>query len=483
MKITSHLLNLSLIAVIAITSGCASQPQLTQEQILNQNQKVASLNAALKQAKANDAELLAAESYTRASNSLDRAMTAASNNSVEVANAEATAGLKSIDKLNRDIRITRETLAEVLQARDRAYKAGANTLQSNKFAELDAQLKRTATMIEDGNIEKAKKRRPELLADYQQIQLVALKQNTMNLAKTALADAKQQRATKYAPKTLAQAEEEMALAVKILDADRTQTGKANIHAKKAKSLAEQSAAITETVKDFDRRDYTMEDIVLWHQQHLLSINEPLGEQLPLNESSDKVVLSLRNAITKVVNERNMTRSQLQEAEQQSQAQLQSAEKRIAGLQTASQLAKQKEQAEQQKFVAIQGMFTEGEANVYRQRQNVLISAHGFQFPSGQSEIQANNFPLMNKIIRAIKTFPKAYIEVAGHTDSMGDDLSNQLLSETRAEKVAKFLNEVGEISSSRIMSRGFGETRPVATNETSEGRAENRRVEIKIINE
>jgi outer membrane protein OmpA-like peptidoglycan-associated protein len=275
----------------------------------------------------------------------------------------------------------------------------------------------------------------------------------------------------------------MALAVKILDADRTQTGKANVHAKKAKWLAEQSAAITETVKDFDRRDYSMEDIVLWHQQHLLSINEPLGKQLPLNEPSDKVVLSLRNSVSKVVDERNMTRSQLQETEQQSQAQLQSAEKRIAGLQTASQLQKEKERAEQQKFEAVQAMFTENEANVYRQRQNVLISAHGFQFPPGQSEIQANNFPLMNKIIRAINNFPKAYIEVAGHTDSMGDDLSNQLLSESRAEKVAKFLHEVGEIASNRIMSRGFGETRPVATNETREGRAENRRVEIRIINE
>lgn len=483
MKIKSQLFSLSLVVATAIISGCASQPQLTQEQILNQNQKVASLNSALKQAKANDAELLAAESYTRASNSLDRAMTAASNNSVEVANAEATAGLKSIEKLNRDTRVTREILAEVLQARDRAYKAGANTLKKDRFAELDADLKRTATMIEDGNIEKAKKRRPELLADYQQIQLVALKQNTMNLAKSALADAKQQRATKNAPKTLAQAEEEMALAVKILDADRTQTEKANIHAKKAKSLAEQSAAISETVKDFDRRNYTMEDIVLWHQQQLLSINEPLGKQLLLNEPSDKVVLNLRNAVAKVVNERNMTLGQLQETEQQSQAQLQSAEKRITGLQTASQLEKQKERAEQQKFEVVQAMFAEGEANVYRQRTNVLISAHGFQFPSGQSEIQANNFPLMNKIIRAIKTFPKAYIEVAGHTDSMGNDTNNQMLSESRAEKVAKFLNEVGEISSSRIMSRGFGETRPVATNETREGRAENRRVEIKIINE
>ena len=477
MKIITGLFCLSLAAAAITMGGCASQPQMTQEQILSQNQKVASLNSALKQAKANDAELLAPESYTRAGNLLDRAMVAASNNSSEVANAEAAAGLKAIDKLTSDSKKTREILDEVLQARDRAHKAGANT------DDVDADLKRTAIMVEDGNIEKAKKRRPELLAQYQKIQLVALKKNTMSLAKSALADARQQRATKYAPKTLAQAEEEMALAVTILDADRSQTEKANLHAKKAKWLAEQSAAISETIKDFDRRDYTMEDIVLWHQQQLQTINEPLGGQLPFNEPDKKVVLGFRNTLDKLVYERNMTRAQLLEAEQLSQAQQQSTEKRIAGMMSATQAEKQKQHEEQQKFEVVQAMFNESEANVYRQRTNVLISAHGFQFPSGQSEIQANNFPLMNKIIRAIKTFPKAYIEVSGHTDSMGDDASNQLLSESRAAKVAKFLNEVGEISSSRIMSKGFGETRPVASNETREGRAENRRVEIKIVNE
>jgi len=477
MKIITGLFCLNLAAAAITMGGCASQPQLTQDQILSQNQKVASLNSALQKAKANDAELLAPESYTRASNSLDRAMVAASNNSTEVANTEAAAGLKDIDKLTSDSQKTREIMDEVLHARERAIKAGANT------ADVDADLKRSAIMVEDGNIEKAKKMRPELLAQYQQIQLVALKKNTMSLAKSALADARQQRATKYAPKTLAQAEEEMALAVTILDADRSQTEKANLHAQKAKWLAEQSAAISETIKDFDRRDYTMEDIVLWHQQQLQTINEPLGGQLPFNEPDKKVVLGFRNTIDKLVNERNMTRAQLQEAEQLSQAQQQSAEKRIAGMMSATQAEKEKQRAEQQKFEAVQALFNETEANVYRQRTNVLISAHGFQFPSGQSEIQANNFPLMNKIIRAIKTFPNAYIEVSGHTDSMGDDASNQLLSESRAAKVAKFLNEVGEIPSSRIMSKGFGETRPVASNENREGRAENRRVEIKIVNE
>jgi len=73
--------------------------------------------------------------------------------------------------------------------------------------------------------------------------------------------------------------------------------------------------------------------------------------------------------------------------------------------------------------------------------------------------------------------------VSGHTDATGDDATNQVLSKLRAEKVAKFLVEVGSYNANLITYRGFGETHPVASNETSEGRAENRRVEIKIINE
>jgi outer membrane protein OmpA-like peptidoglycan-associated protein len=90
---------------------------------------------------------------------------------------------------------------------------------------------------------------------------------------------------------------------------------------------------------------------------------------------------------------------------------------------------------------------------------------------------------MNKIIRAIELFPKARIEVSGHTDSTGADNINKSLSKARADKVGKFLSEVGEIASSRITTTGYGETRPVASNKTAAGRAENRRVEIKIINE
>jgi len=466
MIITKGLFGLSLIVALIAVGGCASsQQKLTLDEVLDKYPEVASLDAAVKNSKENGAELLAPEGYAKALDSWKSAMNAAHNHKTDAANKAAKEGLKVIDKLDRDTESSKQLLAEVLSARERAMAAGIANLQSEKLEELDGDLKKTAALIEEGNVEKAKQRRPKLIEGYAQLELTALKQSTADQAKSAIASAKQQGAEKYAPKTIALAEEKMAIAVSILDADRTQTDKADVQAKKAKWLAEQSAAITETVKDFDRRDYTKEDIVLWHQSQLSTVNEPLGGQLPFNEPGDNAVISLRNTI-----------AQLKSAEDKYGKQLALTEKERLALE-------EKDRADKQKFETVQAMFTAQEANVYRQRQNVLISAHGFQFPSGVSEIQAGNFPLMNKIIRAIKIFPNSRIEISGHTDSTGADNINQSLSKARAEKVGKFLSEVGEISSSRIKTSGFGESRPVASNKTAAGRAENRRVEIMIVNE
>jgi outer membrane protein OmpA-like peptidoglycan-associated protein len=466
MKITTGLYGLSLVVALITMGGCASsQPKLTQEEVMSQYPQVASLNTEVKDAQAKGSEYLAPQSYETARESLESAMNAAHNNKKDDASEAAAKGLKIVDKMKKDTASSKQLLSEVLQARERAMAAGVATLQAEKLAEVDKSLIKTSALIEEGNIEKAKQRRPELLQGYTQLELAALKQGTAELAKSAIASAKKQGAEKYAPKTLAQSEEKMALAVSILDADRTQKEKAEVQAKNAKWLAERSAAITETVKDFDRRDYTKEDIVLWHQAQLSTVNEPVGGQLPFNESSDAVVLSLKASIEK-----------LKSAEISYSKQLASTEKERLAMEA-------KDRAVKKQFETVQAMFTKEEANVYLQRQNVLISAHGFQFPSGVSEIQTANFPLMNKIIRAIELFPKSRIEVSGHTDSTGADNINKSLSQARAEKVGKFLSEVGEIASSRIKAIGYGESRPVASNKTAEGRAENRRVEIKIINE
>jgi OmpA-OmpF porin, OOP family len=464
MKTTNGLIGLTMALATLALGGCASQPKLTQDQIRAQYPQVQTLEVALKDARSIDAELLAPQSYTAANKSLDSALSAAASNDGEDAAKAANEGLKTVKKLNVDTEKSRDILTDVLQARDRAYAAGAATMQKDAIAKLDGELKKSASLVENGEIEKAKQLRPEILAGYQKLELATLKQGTVVLAKSAIANAREQGAEKLAPVTLARAEEQMALANTVLDADRSQTAKADIYAKRAKWYADQSASITETVRDFKRRDYSMEDVILWHQQQLGIVNQPLGLELPFDESSDKAALSLKDAVSNLVAKEQTVNKQLVMTEQQSQA------------------AQLKDRKSQQKFDMVQAMFTPKEADVFRKGQNVLISAHGFMFPTGQSEIQTANFPLMNKIIQAIKIFPGARIEVTGHTDSTGDDNANQLLSDARAEKVARFLVEVGEMSQDKISSRGFGESRPVATNESVVGRAENRRVEINIIN-
>jgi len=146
-----------------------------------------------------------------------------------------------------------------------------------------------------------------------------------------------------------------------------------------------------------------------------------------------------------------------------------------------ELTKQAQKELQQRFEFVQSLFDPGEARVFLQRQNVIIAAQGFNFPPGQSEIDAVNFPLLNKIVQSIKKFPDSKISVEGHTDSTGNAGLNMKLSEERAKKVAGFLVDIGEIDAARVTSQGFGKERPVASNETKEGRSANRRVEIQIL--
>ena len=87
---------------------------------------------------------------------------------------------------------------------------------------------------------------------------------------------------------------------------------------------------------------------------------------------------------------------------------------------------------------------------------------------------------LTQVAQSMNEYPNSLIDVYGHTDSTGSDAYNQTLSENRARTVANFLISQG-VSSSRIRSQGFGETMPVASNDTAEGRTKNRRVEIKIV--
>ena len=92
---------------------------------------------------------------------------------------------------------------------------------------------------------------------------------------------------------------------------------------------------------------------------------------------------------------------------------------------------------------------------------------------------AESFDLLNKIASAANRCASFNITIGGHTDSMGDDAYNQRLSEARAATVKNYLSEQ-QVEADRMTATGFGETSPVATNATTEGRAQNRRITFTV---
>ena len=99
------------------------------------------------------------------------------------------------------------------------------------------------------------------------------------------------------------------------------------------------------------------------------------------------------------------------------------------------------------------------------------------FETGKSDIKAESEPIIEQIAEMLKKNPSLKVSREGHTDNVGAEKSNQVLSESRAKSVVEALVAKG-INANRLASKGWGQSKPVADNQTEEGRAKNRRVEI-----
>ena len=114
-------------------------------------------------------------------------------------------------------------------------------------------------------------------------------------------------------------------------------------------------------------------------------------------------------------------------------------------------------------------------------QDGKIICKGIRFDTGKATLLPESMGSINNIYKLMQKKKDIKFSVEGHTDSDGDNNQNQNLSEARAETVKKKLIEMG-IEASRLSSKGWGETMPIAENNTTEGKANNRRVEFVRIN-
>jgi OmpA-OmpF porin, OOP family len=110
----------------------------------------------------------------------------------------------------------------------------------------------------------------------------------------------------------------------------------------------------------------------------------------------------------------------------------------------------------------------------------VITLEGIVFGFDSDRIASDERGALESAADTLRRNPELRVEIAGHTDSMGQPAYNQALSERRARAVLEFLVAAG-IDRDRLTARGYGQAEPVADNATEEGRARNRRVELRVL--
>jgi outer membrane protein OmpA-like peptidoglycan-associated protein len=119
-------------------------------------------------------------------------------------------------------------------------------------------------------------------------------------------------------------------------------------------------------------------------------------------------------------------------------------------------------------------------SVTRVGDEIVLNLPGnVTFDTDRAEIRGDFYPVLNSVVLVLKEYDKTIIEVTGHTDSTGSDQHNLELSQRRADAVGGYLKGQA-VNPLRVLTQGFGEQYPIVSNESPEGRQQNRRVELRL---
>ena len=388
-------------------------------------------------------------------------------------------GRARLDEALNVAEISRTILSQTNQARDKALKVGAEKL-GEPFQNVEKQYLKLTSAIENDNLSYAQSKASQVQSAYGELEVMAIKNNALGETRKALAEAGRLKYKKIIPKVFDEAQQALQAADDYIGQHPYESATIAQKASHAAFMARRMNIIYEISQKY--KDMAPEAIALDRE----SVLSKLSKSMNVGDLRDKTSEDQIGIMTDAYKRKLKKIDSLEIVRLQHLKQIEDLEESLAGQEGYSreqEAARRKLAAERefnQRFIKVQRYFQPQEAEVYKQGDRLVIRLRGIRFPVGQAILTPDNYYLLSKVQKAIRTFDQPTVVIEGHTDSTGSAELNQALSQDRAAAVKAYLVANNTLPGSHVRSAGFGPDRPLAPNTTEEGRAINRRIDILI---
>ncbi|MCF8241838.1 MAG: OmpA family protein [Melioribacteraceae bacterium] len=387
--------------------------------------------------------------------------------------------VKLFNKAFETSKISGKMFEELLKARSDAVSSNAEIHASEIWIKAEKTFRDAAEEVEYNELKDAEELAFEAEKLFREAELASIKAHYLNETWELHKQAIEEDVDDYAPLTLQKSKELIDAAEKELNDNRYDTDYARDLAKEAHSQVNHAISLTRLFKEWDENDKTSEELVLYYEEPLIQIASKLD--LTAKFDSGYSVLA-----SQIISKLNLLYAEIDDLKQKNsnlENQVDEYEKELGGITEEKSELKQRLAVIddlKRRFEEVANSFSPSEAVVLRDADKLTIRLVSIKFDAGKAIIAPEHFNLLAKVKNALEKFPDAIITVEGHTDSYGSDKTNLDVSQSRADAVYQYLIANLNISKSKIFSIGYGESKPVANNETAEGREKNRRIDIVI---
>jgi outer membrane protein OmpA-like peptidoglycan-associated protein len=394
--------------------------------------------------------------------------------------------LEALDEAEELESLGRTVLRGALEARTDALEAGAPDFAAEDWESAEKSARDAGRRIENDDSPGAEERAVRAEAEYREAELNAIRADVLGRTRTARAAALEAKADRLSPLLFNGADSLISEAEAVLAGDRYQASSAGALAEEAAVAYRHAERLAGLADSISRKRLTVEDVALRAEEQVRRITEALQFEARFSEGAAPVVDDVLVAIESLYDERAALRRDVRQRAAEIERldrSVDSLDARMAAveLREAAVSAELRErQRRERQFREVEAIFTPSEGEVLRSEDRLILRLAGLTFPSGSDEIRPDQFGLLTKVQRVVREFPEARVVVEGHTDSQGNESLNQNLSRRRAIAVREYLLSNIAMSADRITAVGYGESRPVAPNDTGAGRTRNRRIEITL---